>query len=125
MRDDQFSQSLEMLDNGRLPDPAVDAEDVLLTLAQHYAYVFTGDSALAMLAGLGPLVELGAGTGADHVAVVRRRPESRVLEALDRRGHCRLRPGAPRRGAYQQVPRADPALDPRRTGRSQRVVRLR
>jgi hypothetical protein len=29
MRDDQFSQSLEMLDNGCLPDSAVDAEDVL------------------------------------------------------------------------------------------------
>jgi len=62
MRDDQFSQSVEMLDNGCLPDSAVDAEDVLLTLAQHYAYVFPSDSALAMLAGLGPLVEMGAGT---------------------------------------------------------------
>jgi hypothetical protein len=50
MRDDQFSQSLEMLDNGCLPDSAVDAEDVLLMLAQHYAYVFPSDSALAMLA---------------------------------------------------------------------------
>lgn len=63
MRADQFSQSLEMLDNGCLPDSAVDAEDVLLMLAQHYAYVFPGDSTLAMLAGLGPLVEIGAGTG--------------------------------------------------------------
>ncbi len=32
-------------------------------LAQRYAYVFPSDSALAMLAGLGPLVEIGAGTG--------------------------------------------------------------
>ena len=63
MRDDQFSQSLEMLDNGCLPDRAVDAEDVLLTLAQQYAYVVPSDTALAMLAGLGPLVEIGAGTG--------------------------------------------------------------
>ena len=63
MRDDQFSQSLEMLDNGCLPDPAVDAEDVLLMLAQRYAYVFPTDSTLAMLAGLGLLVEIGAGTG--------------------------------------------------------------
>jgi hypothetical protein len=63
MRDDQFSQALEMIDNGRLPDTAADAGDVLLTLAQHYAYVFPSDSALAMLAGLGPLVEIGAGTG--------------------------------------------------------------
>ncbi len=63
MRDDQFSRSLETLDNGCLPDAAVDAEDVLLMLAQHYAYVFPTDSTLAMLAGLGPLVEIGAGTG--------------------------------------------------------------
>ena len=63
MRNDQFSQSLEMLDNGCLPDPAANAEHVLLTLAQSYAYVFPSDSALAMLAGLGPLVEIGAGTG--------------------------------------------------------------
>ena len=56
MRDDQFSQSLELIDKGCLPDSAVDAEDVLLMLAQQYAYVFPSDSALAMLAGLGPLV---------------------------------------------------------------------
>jgi hypothetical protein len=62
-RDDQFSQSLEMLDNGCLLDSAVDAEDVLLTLAQRYAYVFPDDSTLAILAGLGRLVEVGAGTG--------------------------------------------------------------
>ena len=36
---------------------------VLLTLAQQYAYVFPNDSALAMLTGLGPLAEIGAGTG--------------------------------------------------------------
>jgi hypothetical protein len=52
-----------MLDNGCLPDSAVDAEDALLMLAQRYAYVFPSDSALAMLASLGPLVEMGAGTG--------------------------------------------------------------
>jgi hypothetical protein len=63
MRDRQFSQSLEMLDNGGLPDSAGDAEDVLLMVAQRYAYVFPSDSTLAMLAGLGPLVEIGAGTG--------------------------------------------------------------
>ena len=63
MRDDQFSQSLEMLNGGCLPDPAVDTRDVLLMLAQRYAYVVPSDSALEMLAGLGPLVELGAGTG--------------------------------------------------------------
>jgi hypothetical protein len=63
MRDDQFSRSLEMLDNGCLPDPAVDPGEAALLLAQRYAYVFPSDSALAMLAGLGPLVEIGAGTG--------------------------------------------------------------
>jgi hypothetical protein len=63
MRDDQFSQSLEMLDNGCLRHPALDAGDGLLMLAQRYAYVFPSDSILAMLAGLGPLVEIGAGTG--------------------------------------------------------------
>ena len=63
MPDDQFSRSLEMLDHGCLPDAAVDAEDALLTLAQRYAYVVPSDSTLAMLAGLGPLVEIGAGTG--------------------------------------------------------------
>ena len=63
MRDDQFSQSLELLDNGYLPGSAVDAEDVLLKLAQRYAYVFPSDSSLATLAKLGPLVEIGAGTG--------------------------------------------------------------
>ncbi len=61
MRDDQFSQLLEMVDNGCLPDPA--ADDVLLMLAQHYAYAFPTDSTLALLTGLGPLAEIGAGTG--------------------------------------------------------------
>jgi len=51
-----------MLESGCLPDSA-DAEDALLALAQRYAYVVPSDSALAMLAGLGPLVEIGAGTG--------------------------------------------------------------
>jgi hypothetical protein len=60
---DRFSQLVEMLDIGCLPDAADDAEDGLLMLAQHYAYVLPGDSTLAMLAGLGPLVEIGAGTG--------------------------------------------------------------
>ena len=63
MREDQFSQSLEMLDNGCPPDSAADDEDALLMLAQHYAYVFPSEPVLEMLAGLGPLVEIGAGTG--------------------------------------------------------------
>jgi hypothetical protein len=63
MRDDQFSQSLELLDSGCLPDSAADGQDAWLMLAQQYAYVLPSDSALAMLARLGPLVEIGAGTG--------------------------------------------------------------
>lgn len=62
-RADRFSESLAMLDSGCLPDPAVDAEDVSLKLAQRYAYVVPGDKTLAKLAALGPLVEMGAGTG--------------------------------------------------------------
>jgi hypothetical protein len=41
----------------------VDAEDVPLMLAQRYTYVFPSDSTLTMLAGIGPLIEMGAGTG--------------------------------------------------------------
>ncbi len=58
---DQFSQSLEMLDSGRRLAAA--GADDLLMLAQSYAYVFPCDTTLAMLASLGPLVEIGAGTG--------------------------------------------------------------
>jgi hypothetical protein len=61
---DKFSESLHMLDNGCLPDSAAaGAEGVALMLAQRYAYVFPSDVALSALAALGPLVELGAGTG--------------------------------------------------------------
>jgi hypothetical protein len=38
-------------------------EDSLSTLAQRYSYVFPDDRSLAALARLGPLVEMGAGTG--------------------------------------------------------------
>jgi hypothetical protein len=98
MRDDRFSQSLEVLDNGRLPDLAADGEDGLLRLAQHYAYVFPSDVALAMLAGLGPLVEIGVGTGywahrlrsigVDIVALDQAPPD----EARANRYHSRTRP---------------------------------
>lgn len=63
MRDDRFEQLLELLDRGRLPDSAADAEGAFLALAQDYAYVLPSASALATIAGLGPLVEMGAGTG--------------------------------------------------------------
>jgi hypothetical protein len=62
-REDGFGRALELIENRRRPDPAAGGTDVMLRIAQHYAYVFPTDSALAMLAGLGPLVEMGAGTG--------------------------------------------------------------
>jgi hypothetical protein len=37
--------------------------DGLTDLAQRYSYVFPDDRSLAALAGLGPLIEVGAGTG--------------------------------------------------------------
>jgi len=63
VRHGQFSQSLEMLDNGCLQDSAVDAGVAVLMLAQRYAYVVPSEPALAMLSELGPLIEIGAGTG--------------------------------------------------------------
>lgn len=38
-------------------------DDALTNLAQRYSYVFADDHSLAALAALGPLVEIGAGTG--------------------------------------------------------------
>jgi hypothetical protein len=63
VRHDEFSQSLQMLDDDWLLDAAGDADVAALMLAQRYAYVFPSESALAMLAELGPLIEIGAGTG--------------------------------------------------------------
>jgi hypothetical protein len=60
---DQFSRALQALDSHGLAGSRAEAENKLLALAQQYAYVFPSDSALAMLARLGPLVEVGAGTG--------------------------------------------------------------
>ena len=55
--DDRFSELLEA---------AADAEqsaEALTDLAQRYSYVFPDQHSLSMLADLGPLVEVGAGTG--------------------------------------------------------------
>jgi hypothetical protein len=55
--EDRFSQLLEAaasLDRSR---------DALTDLAQRYSYVFPDDQPLSLLADLGPLVEMGAGTG--------------------------------------------------------------
>jgi hypothetical protein len=60
---DQFTHPLEMLDDRGPGDSEADVDDVLLMLAQRYTYVVPSDSALTMLAALGPLIEVGAGTG--------------------------------------------------------------
>jgi hypothetical protein len=52
--DDRFRQLL--VDAG-------DGEHALTALAQRYSYVFPDNRSLAALAGIGPLVEMGAGTG--------------------------------------------------------------
>jgi hypothetical protein len=54
--DDRFAQLLIDIDTGHGSMPLGD-------LAQRYAYVFPDDRSLAILAALGPIVEMGAGTG--------------------------------------------------------------
>jgi hypothetical protein len=54
--EDRFAQLLGEIDN---PDASVTLGDV----AQRYAYVFPDDRSLSVLAELGPIVEMGAGTG--------------------------------------------------------------
>ena len=53
---DNFAESLAAAGD----DPT---EEALNALAQRYSYVFPDDHALATIARLGPLVEMGAGTG--------------------------------------------------------------
>ncbi|MGC1185368.1 MAG: hypothetical protein WBA31_09490 [Candidatus Dormiibacterota bacterium] len=54
---DNFARSLKRLT--RLPETG----DALTALATRYSYVFPDEAALAVLHSLGPLVEIGAGTG--------------------------------------------------------------
>lgn len=54
---DRLRESLEELEAGNAGDTT------LIDLAQRYSYVFPDRNALSTLAGLGPLVEMGAGTG--------------------------------------------------------------
>lgn len=54
--DDRFAELLNDIDSGHGSMP-------LGELAQRYAYVFPDEQALALLAQLGPIVEMGAGTG--------------------------------------------------------------
>jgi len=66
--------------------------------------------------------ELGAGTEADHVCVVRRRPESRNLEAV----LSPTRPGAPASRTYQPISELeDPALEAAGAGASVAAARGR
>jgi hypothetical protein len=55
--DDRFSSLLEEIADG------VEQEGALTELARRYSYVVPDERSLSMLAGLGPLVEMGAGTG--------------------------------------------------------------
>jgi hypothetical protein len=56
---DRFSQSLDNVDIGDSEATA----DALTTLAQRYSYVFPDTRSLSALSDIGPLVEMGAGTG--------------------------------------------------------------
>jgi hypothetical protein len=57
MPDDRFERALNELDQGEWDDGAA------LALAQRYSYVYPDERVLDMLSELGPLVEIGAGTG--------------------------------------------------------------
>jgi hypothetical protein len=56
---DRFRESLSNIDAS--DDAAV--SDALTSLAQRYSYVFPDDGSLTALSDIGPLVEVGAGTG--------------------------------------------------------------
>ena len=88
----------------------VDAEGSRRTEAESFARILRALSRSvspdAIVAAI--VEELGAGTGADHVAVVRRRPEGRVLEAV----LSSTRPGAPTsRTSLPLAELDDPAVD--------------
>jgi hypothetical protein len=55
--EDRFSESFEAAAG------AEQSTDALTDLAQRYSYVFPDEHSLSMLADLGPVVEVGAGTG--------------------------------------------------------------
>jgi hypothetical protein len=59
---DRFGQSLRRLRAGQLADGS-GASTTIADLAQRYSYVFPDARALDLLASIGPLVEMGAGTG--------------------------------------------------------------
>jgi hypothetical protein len=62
MKDD-FDNSLVRLEEDVKVSDFRDREEALLALAQRYSYVYPTPGILAMLSELGPIVEVGAGTG--------------------------------------------------------------
>jgi len=98
-------------------DEARYAEGARETEAESFARILRGLSrSVSPDAIVGAIVEeLGTGTDADHVSVVRRRPESRNLEAV----LSPTRPGAPTSRTYLPLSELeDPGLDEARSGRS-------
>ena len=90
-------------------DEARSAEGARETEAESFARILTGLSrSVSPDAIVGAIAEeLGTGTGADHVSVVRRRPESRNLEAV----LSPTRPGAPTSRTYLPLSELDdPAI---------------
>jgi hypothetical protein len=61
--EDHFSHLLALLENEGQLDGADDTDTALAMLSQRYSYVFPSTSVLEMLSDLGPIVEMGAGTG--------------------------------------------------------------
>jgi hypothetical protein len=87
--DDRFSALLEVIEGAEQPGGA------LTDLAQRYAHVVPDDRSLAVLASLGPLVELGAGTG---YWAYRLRALSVDVIAIDQ-----MPPGGERRNRYHDA----------------------
>ncbi len=94
----------------RQTDEARYADGARETEAESFARILRGLSrSVSPDAIVGAIAEeLGTGTGADHVSVVRRRPESRNLEAV----LSPTRPGAPTSRTYLPLSELDdPAID--------------
>ncbi len=105
-------------------DEVRSAEAARETEAESFARILRGLSrSVSPDAIVGAIVEeLGAGTDADHVSVVRRRPESRNLEAV----LSPTRPGAPTSRTYLPLSALeDPALEAARADISLLAARSR
>lgn len=60
---DHFSRELAELDDSPRPAVARSRDPVVEHLSQLYSYVEPSERALQILGGIGPIVEIGAGTG--------------------------------------------------------------